>query len=322
MSQLDRHLGILTILLRQRRTTSRYLAERFEVSTRTIHRDIDSICRSGIPLVAHQGAGGGIEIMDGYSIDRSVFTLDEIETLICALRGADSVLTESYTDRFLEKLSGKEFAPLIEAPLEIDLADYHAPSLSGKIRMIRKGICEHKMLRFSYFAESGDSVRSVEPYRLLFRWGKWYLYAYCQLRNNFRLFKLQRLWDLEILEEAFIPRPEASVDRDWDDSFTGDIHLRAVFDACVRYRILEEYDPALLNPTDDGRYLFSFSFAFTERLVSWLLSFGSHVEILDPPFVRERVIEEAKSLIERNNHDRQMSCLEEHTEEKGGKDYD
>ncbi len=316
MPRLDRQLGIITILLRQRRMTARSLAERFGVSTRTIHRDIGTICEAGIPLITLQGASGGIEIMEGYSVDRSVFTVDEIETLICALRGTDSVLGEAYTERFIEKLSERHFTPRLDAPLEIDLADYHASSLSDKIKMIRKGISDRCLLIFTYYNASGDTAREVEPYRLLFRWGTWYLFAFCRLRGDFRLFKLQRLWDLKVGSGHFPFRAEALEPRDWDRCFGGHIHLEAVFDACVRYRLLEEYDPALLTPASDGRFAFSFDFSSSDHLISWLLSFGAHVEVVTPDFIRERVIEQAKILIRRNNHDNQLSGIPEHNERK------
>lgn len=300
MAQLDRQLGIVTVLLRNRRTTARELAERFDVSTRTIRRDIDSICRAGIPLHTMQGAYGGVEIMDGYSVDRSVFSYDEIEALIIALRGTDAALGESYTERFIEKLSDRDFFPRAAHMLEIDLVDDHAPALSGKLRMFRRAIIDSSAVEIAYHNAGGDTLRTVEPYRLLFRWGNWYLFAYCRLRGDFRLFKLQRIGDARILSEKFRPRAEALEPRDWDGCFSGDIRLTAIFDDCVRYRLCEEYDPSMLTPTGDGRYLFSFCFTYPEHLVSWLLSFGSHVEILEPAFIREQVLTEAGALIERN----------------------
>jgi predicted DNA-binding transcriptional regulator YafY len=314
MAQLDRQLGIVTVLLRNRRATARELADRFGVSTRTIRRDIDSICRAGIPLCTIQGASGGVEIMDGYSVDRSVFSYDEIETLIIALRGTDAALGESYTERFIEKLSDRDFAPREAHALEIDLVDYHASSLSGKLRMFRQAMIDSAAVDISYHNAGGDTLRTVEPYRLLFRWGSWYLFAYCQLRGDFRLFKLQRIGDVRVLSGTFRPRAEASEPRDWDGCFSGDIRLTAVFDACVRYRLCEEYDPSMLTPTGDGRYLFSFCFTYPEHLVSWLLSFGSHVEILEPAFIRELVLEEAKALVARNTSEtKEVSGIESET---------
>ncbi|MDD4096265.1 MAG: YafY family protein [Oscillospiraceae bacterium] len=314
MAQLDRQLGIVTVLLRNRKATARELAERFGVSTRTIRRDIDSICRAGIPLCTMQGASGGVEIMDGYSVDRSVFSYDEIEALIIALRGTDAALGESYTERFIEKLSDRDFAPRTAHALEIDLVDDHASSLSRKLRLFRQAIIDSVTVEISYHNAGGDTLRTVEPYRLLFRWGSWYLFAYCRLRGDFRLFKLQRIGDARVLSETFRPRTEASEPKDWDGCFSGDIRLTAIFDACIRYRLCEEYDPSMLTPTGDGRYLFSFCFTYPEHLVSWLLSFGSRVEILEPAFIRDLVIEEAGALIARNTSEtKEVSGIESET---------
>ena len=307
MSKLDRQIGILTILLRHKRVTTGYLAERFDVSVRTIQRDLDSIAVAGIPLTTLQGPSGGVEIMDGYSIERSVFTVDEIETLLSALRGTDSILTESYTERLMEKLSEQGVDRSFPTAFEIDLGDRHAGTLIEKIREIRKAIANHQCVAFTYSAESGDTERIVEPCRLLFRWGNWYLFAFCRLRGDYRLFKLQRLWSLNVTDCLYTPRAEDHLPQDWDECFIGDIDLVAVFDPCVRYRLIEEYDPSMLEQTTDGRFQFRFRFAFTDHLVSWLLSFGSHVEIVAPDEIRHRVVDEAISLIARNNHDKQLS---------------
>lgn len=285
---------------RHQRATARELAERFDVSTRTIRRDIESICMAGVPLCTHQGPSGGVEIMDGYAVDRSVFTMDEIETICIALRGTDSALGESYTDRLIDKLSSGHLSPSSHFSMDIDLVDYHAAALSHMIRIIRQGIRESRHIHFSYHNADGDSTRTVEPYRLLFRWGNWYLYAYCLLRDDYRLFKLHRLDELSLLEENFDLRPEAAEPKNWNDCFSGEFQLTAIFDDCVRYRIAEEYHASLLTPTDDGRHLFTFCFSSEPHLVSWLLSFGSHVEIVSPESVRDQLVLEAKRIIERH----------------------
>jgi predicted DNA-binding transcriptional regulator YafY len=296
MAKVDRLIGILTILLQQRRVTAPYLADRFEVSRRTIHRDIEGICQAGIPVVTAQGAGGGIEIMDGYSIDKSVFTIDEIETLVDALHGMDTVFDNSYADRFLEKLSGEYSAKTSSHTMQIDLSSHHRATLTDKIKRFRRAISENRLVRFTYYSGRGDTERTVEPYLLLYHWSDWYLYAYCTLRSDYRLFKLARLWNAQDTDQKFTPRTDCDMKRDWDQCFSSDIELRAIFDDSVKYRLIEDYGIDSLVLREDGRYDFCFPFTFEDNLIQWLLGFGPHVEVISPPEIRKRLSEDAQKI--------------------------
>ena len=103
--KLDRLIGILSILLQRERVTAPELAERFEVSRRTIQRDVEALCRAGIPLVTVQGAGGGISILEGYRVDRTVLTGPEMQDILAGLRSLDSVSGTCRYAQLMEKLS-------------------------------------------------------------------------------------------------------------------------------------------------------------------------------------------------------------------------
>ena len=103
--KMDRLIGILSILLQRDRVSAPELAEHFEVSRRTIQRDIESLCRAGIPIATTQGAGGGISILEGYRVDRTVLTAPEMQAILAGLRSLDSVSGTRRYAQLMEKLS-------------------------------------------------------------------------------------------------------------------------------------------------------------------------------------------------------------------------
>ncbi len=205
--KMERMIGILSILLQQERVTAPELARRFEVSRRTIQRDIDALCRAGIPLVTTQGAGGGISIMEGYRVDHTLLTTPEMQAILAGLRSLDSVSGNRQYARLMEKLSAGagELLPG-GAHLLIDLSSWYKSSLAPKIECIQAAIAQEQTIRFEYFSPKGKSTRTIEPYYLIFHWSAWYVWGWCLTRQDFRLFKLGRMTDLAI-GEPFVPRP-------------------------------------------------------------------------------------------------------------------
>jgi len=154
--KLDRLLGILTVLLQKDRVTAPYLAEKFEVNRRTIGRDIDSLCQAGIPVITHQGAGGGISIAEGFKLDKSILTSDELSGIIAALKGMGSVTDQSKMERTLDKLGVNTNAIIsLREPVVIDLASHYKSSLTYKIEQIKHAILKTKCIIFDYYNKKG-----------------------------------------------------------------------------------------------------------------------------------------------------------------------
>lgn len=177
--KIDRLIGILSVLLQKERVTAPELAEKFEVSRRTINRDIEDLCKAGIPIHTMQGYGGGICIMDGYRMDRTLLTSKDMQMILAGLRSLDSVSGSRYYGQLMEKLkirssnlvSGKD-------SILIDLSSWYKAALAPKIELIQDAIEAKKLLRFHYFAPGGDSVREMEPYYLIFKWSSWYVWGW------------------------------------------------------------------------------------------------------------------------------------------------
>lgn len=285
--KLNRLLGILTILLQNERVTAPYLAEKFEVNRRTIGRDIDALCQAGIPIVTYQGAGGGIAIAKGFKLDKSILTIDELTGIISALKGIGSISEPAKIESLLDKLNADAVVSLRE-PVIIDLASHYKGQLTEKIGLIKRAVLEMRLIQFDYYYEKGESQRQIEPYFVMFQWTAWYVFGFCLKRQDFRMFKLTRLWNLALCDESYIPRDIPPEKQNFDAQFSDDIKLIALFDPATKYQLIEAYGLDCYWETDEG---LRFEIGFTNRdyIISWLLSFGNKVKVLEPKDIANEI---------------------------------
>ena len=295
--KLDRLIGILTILLQNDKVTAPYLAEKFEVTRRTIGRDIDALCQAGIPIVTYQGAGGGISIAEGFKLNNNVLTAGELSGIIAALKGIGSVSEQSQIERTLDKLGANADAVVsLSEPVVIDLASYHKAQLTEKIEIIKQAILGRKLIEFVYFYEKGESKRRIEPYIVIFQWASWYVFGYCLERQDWRLFKLTRLWRLTTTNEQFDVKDIPLEKRDFNSFFAQETKVVAIFDKSMKYQLIETYGLDCYTETAEGLY---FETDFTNRnyILSWLLSFGDKVRVLEPIDIAEHIQATAKNIL-------------------------
>jgi len=293
----DRLIGILSVLLQEEKVTAPELAERFEVSRRTISRDIEDICKAGIPVTTSQGNGGGISIMDGYRMDRTILTSKDMQMIMAGLRSLDSVSGSRYYSQLMEKIQAgsSEFISGKDSIL-IDLSSWYKTSLSSKITLIQDAIENRRLLTFHYYAPSGESERMIEPYFIVFKWSSWYVWGWCRERKDFRLFKLNRMDKVIVSEEIFevrnVPVPDVSNER----IFKGGIKLKAVFSSKVKWRLVEEFGPDCCRETEDGKLMFAADYTEMDNLLSWIMTFGDDAEVLEPVELREKLLSVAESM--------------------------
>lgn len=288
--KIDRLIGILAILLQQDKVTAPYLAEKFEVSRRTINRDIEAICKAGIPLVTTQGQNGGISIMDGYRVDRTLLTSSDMKAILAGLRSLDSVCGTNRYQQLMEKFSAGNSNLLISSGhIAIDLSSWYKSSLSPKIELIQSAIEGNRKIGFNYYSPKGESRREIEPYLLVFQWSSWYVWGYCGDKQDYRMFKLNRMLELVCTGEMFEARelPEFKIEN--DNIFRGSLEVTALFEPEFKWRLIEEYGPDSFEEQADGKLLFRFWFMDKESTFGWLLSFGNHVELISPAELRDEM---------------------------------
>lgn len=288
--KIDRQLGILSILLQRDTVTAPYLAEQFEVSRRTINRDIEDLCRAGIPIMTRQGVGGGISIMDGYRVDRTLFTNAEMLDILAGLRSLDSVNGTNRYGKLMEKLSaGYSDFMVGDQSVLIDLSSWYKEALAPKIELVRTAIEKSRELEFFYYSPRGESLRRIEPYYLIFRWSNWYVWGFCKTKGEFRLFKLNRMDQIWITELAFNKRQVPMPDLDNEKIFPGGIQVKALFEATCKWRLVEEFGTGCFQETEDGKLLFQADYTSREDLLTWLLTFRDKVELLEPEYLRKEL---------------------------------
>ena len=296
--KIDRLIGILSILLQEEKTTAPELAEKFEVSRRTINRDIEDLCKAGIPIRTAQGTGGGISIMDGYCIDRTILTSKDMQMILAGLRGLDSVSGKRYYGQLMEKIQtgSSEFISGRDSIL-IDLSSWYKGSLAPKIEVIQNAIENRHIIQFMYYAPSGESNRRVEPYYLVFQWSSWYVWGWCLERKDYRLFKLNRMDCVVETDHGFLRREVPMPDLSNEKIFPGGINVKALFTPNMKWRLVEEFGPNCFTETDDGRLLFSADYTDMDNLVTWLMTFGAKVEVLEPEEVRDIIRRNAEEIL-------------------------
>ena len=295
--KIDRLIGILSILLQKESTTAPELAEHFEVSRRTINRDIEDLCKAGIPIQTTQGSGGGISIMDGYRMDRTILTSKDMQMIMAGLRSLDSISGSSYYGQLMEKIqTGSSEMVSGKDSILIDLSSWYKNSLAPKIASIQSAIENRHLLKFDYYAPSGDTKRTIEPYYVIFKWSNWYVYGWCRKRKDFRLFKLNRMDKVLETDKAFecrnVPIPDLSSEK----VFPGEIKLKALFEPDVKWRLVEEFGPNCYKVTEDGKLLLEEDYTDMDNLVMWLLTFADKVVVIEPEEVRDRIKGIAKAI--------------------------
>lgn len=309
----DRLVAILVMLLRKERVQAKELAEKFEVSIRTILRDVEAINLAGIPIVTYQGANGGIGIAPGYRLDKSVLTDDEMAAVITTLKGIDGTLTGKTHEILMEKLkntlNASQMAQLNTKmrQLVIDLSPWREDAYTKeKLAVIRNAIEESKNLEFTYTDLQGTkTTRTVEPYSLILKAQKWYLYAWCSLRNSFRYFKVSRTKTLAETGATFSPREvtdeSAKEGAQWKP-VDNMVPLDLLFTQKMEPIICEWWD---LQKCEDGRIMAKAVMPDNYQTYGFLLSFGNQVEVVSPPHVRKALGQIAKEIYQKyfSEHD-------------------
>ncbi|MDE6020015.1 MAG: YafY family transcriptional regulator [Ruminococcus sp.] len=298
--KIDRLIGILSILLQKDKITTAELAEKFEVSRRTILRDIDTLNMSGIPVVSEQGQRGGISIMDGYKVDRTILSSEDMQAILSGLKSLDSVSGTNRYRQLMEKISADDTASInADNHIIVDLSNWDKSVVADKIELIKKAIEQQCIISFRYFSPNGESKRRMEPYHLIFQWSNWYVWGYCCLRNDYRMFKLTRLTDLECTGESCELREVPEYTCDKLRHTKGEIEVTARFEKSLKWRIIDEFGAEIPRFDENGDILLTFTWSDIPSFYSYILSFGDKAEIISPKESRREFRELIKRISEK-----------------------
>jgi predicted DNA-binding transcriptional regulator YafY len=308
--KIDRLLAMTVLLLNRDRISAKELAERFEVSTKTIYRDMDTLSQSGIPVLAHQGTMGGFEIMEQYTISRQYLTLSELSSMIAAVKGVGMAVDDAAYSTLQDKVmallrkSDKDSNGQRGESLVFDLNPWgQGPEARQKVNLFKQAIEDKRIVQLSYINRNGtETERTAEPYALILKGNIWYVHAYCLLRGAFRVFRVSRIHQAEALSATFERREAALLDKyAWDSDWLGtdEVEVTLVFRPQARYRVGDSFPADKVTIAEDGSLRVKNSFVLDEWFYGMLLSHGDHVKVEQPDFVAEQVVERARNIIGR-----------------------
>lgn len=303
--KIDRLVSIILLLLEKERIGAQELADMFEVSPRTIYRDIDSINMAGIPVRATSGVGGGFEIMAQYKIDKKVFSSADLSVILMGLsslsnmmRGDELVSAFAKVKSFIPAERAKEIE-LLAGQITIDLAPWSGnKNVQPYLERIKQAMQENRLLSFDYLDRAGNRIpRVAEPYQLVLKGNHWYWQGFCRARNDFRLFKLSRTFDLTLLDETFVPRDHPKPELDASDILSAkQIRIKLRIHKSILERVLDYCNDEDISPDGGEHYIVNYPFIENDYYYDLLLGLGEKCECLEPPRVRAEMRRKARAI--------------------------
>jgi predicted DNA-binding transcriptional regulator YafY len=276
------------MLLNKKTTTAKELAERFEVSIRTIYRDVDILSSAGIPIYASQGKGRGISLLNDYILNKSILSENEQNEILFALQSLNA-MRNSETDRILSKLSSLFNKDTVNW-IEVDFTPWGSDkNQSSPFTILKDAILRRHIIEFKYINTSGEkSTRKVEPVKLIFKVHAWYLQGFCLSKKAYRTFKISRMSDVHTTQEKFEARVSEAVTENIKEPESQKwIDMRLKIYPPGAYRVYDEFDEKEINQNQDGSFLVETSLPQSDWMFRYLLSFGTDMEVLSPRNIRD-----------------------------------
>lgn len=309
--KINRLLEITILLINRGTITAKELADRFEVSTRTIYRDIDVLSSTGVPVYTNKGSKGGICLMEDYALNKAILNEHESDSLMLALKTLQSTRYPEL-DRILEKMGALFKNTAQNDWVHIEFSPWGSgPNEDNKFLDIKVAILKRRVIDFDYVnSQGGKSRRSVEPVQLWFKGGAWYLWGFCQKRNEFRTFRISRVKNLAVTEKMFEKRKQEG-SRENEKASRNEIagvnpkipEMPSVTEFTLRfqpeilYRVYDDFDEDSIKRNEDGTVDVTLSMTEEEWVYSYILSFGHHAEVLEPVHLRNTIHDRLKKAI-------------------------
>jgi len=287
--QINRLFQMVYILLNKKTITAKELSKHFEVSVRTIYRDVDTLSAAGIPIYTNKGKGGGISLIDNFVLNKSMLSEQEQNEILMSLQGLNAMKFPNI-EPVLSKLSiffNKQGMNWID----VDFSHWGSDENEReKFTLIKTAIISKNIITFDYFSSYGEKTqRTVEPIKLIFKGQSWYLYCFCRVKNDFRVFKITRIKNIYLLNQTF----KRDIPKDIWNIFQSPNHVMVTLvlriDARMAYRIYDEFDEECIRKNADGSFTVTVAFPEDEWVYGYILSYGNYAEIIEPKHIREIV---------------------------------
>lgn len=303
--KLERLFGILLILLTKKRVSAKYLANYFEVSIRTIYRDLESMELAGIPIITYAGRDGGVELTDNFKIDKYLFNEEEKKLIIDSLNLRKSLCDDKNIDlliKKIEKVCDKDKSDEISRTIDIlklsIIRNEMESDTKAKIKLLKKAIDDKNTVKFNYTSYYGESIsREVEPIFIRLNNGFWYLYAYCKLRQDFRVFKLTRIKELEATENEFTPRELEDNKSAYITDYNNCEIIVLQFKRSELGKLYDYFAEDEFLEINNETVKVKFKYYKDYNIINFILGFGSAVRIIEPKYLQEELFNEVQKII-------------------------
>ena len=275
----NRLFEIVYLLIQKKKITAKELADRFEVSTRTIYRDIETLSMANIPIYTSKGKDGGIGILDEYVLNKTILSEEEQNQILFALQGMKKVSGEEKD--ILEKLSIL-FNKKVDDWIKIDFSNWGKNNAQEeRFEMMKTAILNKRQIEFVYYNSNGDETkRIVEPLQIWFKDKSWYLMSYCKLKEDYRIFKISRIKEIKILEKHFereLPKEQKEEKYNFKS-----ISLELEISKEMAYRVYDEFECREITKNEAGNFIVKVEYPENEWVYGYILSFGEHIKVLSP----------------------------------------
>ena len=285
--KISRLFEIVYILISKKNVTSEELAKHFEVSVRTIYRDINTLCEAGIPIYSKQGKNGGISIVESYILDKTLLSNKEQNEILIGLQSLGAIKYPE-VENIVSKIS-TVFNKQDEKWIDIDFSNWgSSEEEKGVFNILKSSILDRKLIEFSYYNSKGEvEKRIVEPMQLIFKGRNWYLYGFCRNKSDYRIFKIYRMKEIKLLSENFERKEKNYKIEDNTNYSLTCISLK--INKKISYRVYDEFAPNQIEKEDEKYFYVNIQMPLDDWVYGYLLSFGENVEVVSPKFVRDEL---------------------------------
>jgi len=293
--KINRLIEIITILLNRQTVTAKELADRFGVSRRTIYRDVDALSSAGVPIYTDKGKGGGISILEDYTLNKALLSKSESEGLILALKALGATEYPE-ADVLLDKIGSIFKNNMAHDWIEVNFESWSSKvNEDNKFGKIRDAIINSLVVNFDYINSSGvKSNRNAEPVKLMFNAYTWYLIAHCHNRNEHRMFRLSRIKNVRLTDKHFTKRTITEQEKQVVHAPLVELKLRC--DEKVLNRLYDTFDEQYISGNGDGSFELTVEIPDEEWIYGFVLSFGNYAEVLEPEHIRVEIRNRSKEV--------------------------
>lgn len=293
--QTNRLFEMVYLLLERKTMTAKELAQRFEVSTRTIYRDVEVLSSANIPIYCSKGKGGGIHLLENFVLDKSILSETEQNQILFALQSLEK-LKASDEHQTLDKMH-RIFKKQSKDWIQIDFSSWGtSKEKDTTFAIIKEAILNCQVITFIYYNTYGQQKqRTVEPLQIWFKDKAWYLKAYCREKQDYRIFKIARMKHITKQEETFERTLPKQPEKSWEIKT---VLLKLQIDKKMAYRIYDEFEESQIQVLENGNFYITVEYPENDWIYGYILSFGEYIQVIEPEYIKEEIKRQLQKTLE------------------------